>query len=54
MSEQTQSPDPEREHSGGDPHHDPTQNAPEAGEPTERESNRERDDDDEDSDDSTS
>jgi hypothetical protein len=52
MSEQpTQRNDPDREHSGGDPHHDPTQDAPEVGEPTERETRRERGDDEEDSDD---
>jgi hypothetical protein len=52
MSEQPpQSPDPDREHSGGDPHHDPTQDAPEVGEHTERETRRERGDDEEDSDD---
>jgi hypothetical protein len=54
MSEQQpQSPDPEREHSGGDPHHDPTQNAPEADERAARET-RERGEDEEDSDDGTS
>ena len=48
MSEQSaQPPDSDREHSGGDPHHDPTQNAPET---AERET-RERSGDEEDSDD---
>jgi hypothetical protein len=50
MSEQPTPPtDPEREHSGGDPHHDPTQDAPEVGE--QRETRRERGDDEEDSED---
>lgn len=48
MSEQTPQPDDaDREHSGGDPHHDPTQDAPEVSERAERE----RDDDEDDSDD---
>lgn len=47
MSEQTPQPtDPDREHSGGDPRHDPTQDAPEVSEHIERETG----DDDEDSD----
>jgi hypothetical protein len=52
MSEQSPpSPDPDREHSGGDPHHDPTQDAPEVGERTERDTRREGGDVEEDSDD---
>jgi hypothetical protein len=50
MSEQPpQPPDPDREHSGGDPHHDPTQDAPDVGEQTERETRSERGDDAQDS-----
>jgi hypothetical protein len=48
MSEQTPDPnDLDREHSGGDPHHDPTQPAPESDD----QARREQGDDDQDSDD---
>ena len=53
MSEQESQSPPARETSGGDPHHDPTQNAPEADERTEREA-REGGEDEKDSDDGTS
>jgi hypothetical protein len=50
-----QPPDSDREHSGGDPAHDPTQDAPASPptvrEHTDRETRRERGDDDEDPDD---
>jgi hypothetical protein len=49
MSEQTPAPsDPDREHSGGDPHHDPTQPAPETAEGTDRESGESEEESDDD------